>query len=307
MTIVQLEYLVAIANYESFSAASEHCCVTQPSLSTQIKNLEAELGVILINRNVKQFQLTEVGKVVVENAKRVIADFYSIKESVNVMKNTYKGNIRVAVIPTIAPYLIPKFAPIFANEYKEVTLEVKEMTTPNIIDALEKDKIDIAILAGGFMPGNTIVEQDIYNDRFLLYCSDKNALYKKKNVNVEEIDSTQMMLLSDGHCLRTQIVDLCGIIAPKGRNLRFESGSLETLMRVVDNTNNVTIIPEMAVNTLSKEQKLRLRELNSEFAYRRISMATSKTFFKHNIHKALKELLIKLHKTEMLEREMLIK
>ncbi|MFI3261592.1 MAG: hydrogen peroxide-inducible genes activator [Rikenellaceae bacterium] len=307
MTIVQLEYLVAIANYESFSAASEHCCVTQPSLSTQIKNLESELGVVLINRNVKRFQLTEVGKMVVENAKRVISDFYSIKESVDTMKNTCKGVIRVAVIPTIAPYLIPKFAPVFANEYKDVNLEVREMTTPNIIDALEKDKIDIAILAGGFMPANTIVEKDLYNEKFLLYCSEKNPLYNKKRVNVEEIDTVQMMLLSDGHCLRTQIVDLCGIVTPKGRNLRFESGSLETLMRVVDNTNNVTIIPEMAVNTLSAEQKLRLRELNSEFAFRRISMATSKNFFKHNIYKALSDLLIKQNKIDALEREMLIK
>lgn len=306
MTIVQLEYLVAIANCESFSAASEHCFVTQPSLSTQIKNLEVELGVILINRNVKQFQLTEAGKIVVENAKRVIADFNSIRESVDTLKNLCRGKLRLAVIPTIAPYLVHKFAPKFVADYKDINLEIREMFTADIITALEKDKIDIAILAGGFTPSDTINEIDLYDDNFLLYCSQRNPMFKAKKVNVSDIDMTKLMLLSDGHCLRTQVLDLCGTNTPTGNNLRFESGSLETLMRIVDTTDCMTIIPEMAIDTLSDSQKLQLREFSSEKAFRKISIATSRNFIKHNIFNALKDSLVKLNKIDRLEREMLI-
>lgn len=306
MTIVQLEYLVAIANYESFSAASEHCFVTQPSLSTQIKNLEIELGVVLINRNVKKFQLTEAGQMVVEHAKRVIADFSSIKEEINTLKNLCSGKLRLAVIPTIAPYLVHKFAPKFIEQYKDVNLVIREMFTEDIITAIEKDQIDIAILAGGFTPTKTINEIDLYSDRFLLYSSHQNPLFNKNSVNIADIDLSKMMLLSDGHCLRTQILNLCGSQIPIAQNIQFDSGSLETLMRLVDTTDCVTIIPEMAVNTLSDEQKKHLKVLENGNAYRKISVATSKNFVKHNIFKAVTELLIKLNNIDTLEREMLI-
>lgn len=307
MTIVQLEYLVAVANYESFSVASEHCFVTQPSLSTQIKNLETELNVILINRNVKGFELTEAGRLVVKKAKEVIAEFYSVKESVNVLKNTYSGKLRLAVIPTIAPYLVYKFAPMFLDKYKDIELEIKEMYTSDIIVALEHDRIDVAILAGGFTPEGAIKETDLYNDRFYLYCSERNPLFNTKTVEVSTLDLTKLMLLSDGHCLRTQVLNFCGAKIPQKSNMRFESGSLETLMRIVDTTDGVTIIPEMALDTISESKLRNIRPFASNEAFRKISLAVSKNFVKYKIFEALQETITRLNKIETLEREMLIK
>lgn len=307
MTIVQLEYLIAIANYESFSVASEHCFVTQPSLSTQIKNLENELGVILINRNVKTFELTEAGRIVIEKAKIAIAEFYNVKESVNSLKNTYSGKLRLAVIPTIAPYVIHKFGPVFLEKYKDIDLEVSEMYTADIVKALNHDTIDIALLAGGFTPKDTIKEVDLYRDNFILYCSEKSNLYHKKEVDVKDIDLAKIMLLADGHCFRTQVMDFCGARTLTNRRIRFESGSLETLMRLVDTTDAVTVIPQMAYDVLNNNNSPQFKPFINEGAYRNISLATSKYFVKHKLFEALRDTLVKLNKIETLEREMIIK
>ena len=208
MTIVQLEYLLAVVNFGSFSLAAERSFVTQPSLSMQIKNLEEELGVVLLDRSKKPVILTQAGEVVAERARDVVKMFNSVYEDVAVLKGTVSGVLRLGVIPTVAPYLLPRMVQDFAGRCPDVHLEIKEMITPQIVQAMEHDEIDAAILAGGTCPEG-ITEDCIFDDRFYAYLSPGHRLFERSNIRLEDLDLKEMLLLSEGHYFRDQILDLC--------------------------------------------------------------------------------------------------
>ena len=245
MTIIQLQYLIEVANCGSFSGASERCFVTQPSLSMQIKALEDELGVVLLDRSKKPVIPTDAGNVVIAQAQETLRAYNYIRESVAELKGETSGKLRLGVIPTIAPYLLHKFIPDFVKEFPRVELEIREMITADIIEALKHDNIDAAIVASGTC-GDGIVEHDLFSDRFYAYVSPENPLFERTNIRIEDIDLKDLILLSRGNCMRDQIIELCQARRSVPSHYYFESGSLDTLMRIVDCTACLTIIPEMA-------------------------------------------------------------
>ncbi len=288
MTIIQLEYLLAVANCGSFSAASELCFVTQPSLSMQIKNLEEELGVILLDRSKKPVIPTDAGETVIRNAREAIKAYNYIKESVAELKGEIAGHLKLGVIPTIAPYLLHRFIPGFLARYPKVELEVKEMKTADIFKALGHDSLDAAIIAGGMCP-DEIAEQELFDDRFFAYVSPLNPLYERNNVRIEDIDMKELLLLSDGHCLRDQILELCHAHRAVHSTCSFESGSLDTLMRIVDNTGGMTIIPEMALPYVPDQRKNQIKTLAKGATSRKITIAVRRTYVKSSLINALKK------------------
>lgn len=294
MTIIQLEYFLAVANYGSFSAAAENSFVTQPSLSMQIKNLEDELGVVLLDRSRKPVIPTEAGRIVLEQAKEAISSFYDIKEKVSDLKGEVAGTLRLGVIPTIAPYLLHKFIPAFSRKYPKVELEIREMITPDIIEDLEKDMLDAAIMAGG--APHDIQEIELFNDKFYAYVSPSNNLYERSNIRIEDIDVRQLLLLSEGHCLRDQVMELCQAKRKVASGYNFESGSIETLMRIVDNTSAITIIPEMVIDFIPEERRSQVKTLAKGAASRKITMAVRRTYVKRSLIKALQESVIAVAK-----------
>ncbi|MFI3331210.1 MAG: LysR substrate-binding domain-containing protein [Rikenellaceae bacterium] len=298
MTIVQLEYLVAVVNCGSFSLASEQCFVTQPSLSMQIKNLEQELGVVLLDRSKKPVIPTEVGAMVVANAREALKSYNYVKESVSEFNGEVSGTLRFGVLPTIAPYLMPKFIPEFTRKYPKVHLVVHELKPKDIIAALNKDELDVALMAGGALP-KSITEQELFNDRFFAYISPMNNLHDRKNIRFEDISIKDLLLLGDGHTYTDQILELCGI-SRKGYNAySFSGGSLETLMRIVDTTSKVTVIPEMAVPYIADNRRKYVKMLAKGAASRKISLAVRRTYVKASLIMALKETILavapKLH------------
>ena len=288
MTIIQLEYLLAVANCGSFSLAAEHCFVTQPSLSMQIKSLEEELGVVLLDRSKKPVIATEAGEVVLERARETLRAYDNIRESVAELRGEIAVRLRLGVIPTIAPYLLHKFLPGFVHDYPHVELEVKELMTRDIVDAMKHDRIDAALVAGGTC-GDGIQEQELFDDRFFIYVSPDNPLYERSNVRIEDIDLRDLILLSDGNCMRDQVIELCQAKRGVPSHYYFESGSLDTLMRIVDCTQCVTIIPEMAVEYVPKEHRDRVKTLAKGATSRKIAIAVRRTFVKSSIIKALAE------------------
>ena len=199
MTIIQLEYLLAVANCGSFSLAAEHCFVTQPSLSMQVKALEEELGVVLLDRSKKPVIPTEAGEVVLDRARETLRAYNNIRESVAELKGETSGKLRLGVIPTIAPYLLHKFIPDFVRDYPKVELEISEMVTSDIVEALKRDRIDAALVASGTC-GDGILEQELFNDRFFAYVSPENPLYERQNIRIEDIDLKDLVILSAGNC-----------------------------------------------------------------------------------------------------------
>lgn len=291
MTIVQLEYLLAVANFGSFSVAAEHCFVTQPSLSMQIKSLEDELGVMLLDRSKKPVIPTEAGEAVLAQARETLREYNSIKEVVARIKGEMSGRIRLGVIPTIAPYMLHKFIPDFVRRYPKVELEIREMKTEYIIDALNRDRIDAALVAGGTC-GDGILEYDLFDDRFFAYVSPDSPLYNKSNIRIEDIDMRDLILLSAGNCMRDQVLELCQARKGVPAHYSFESGSLDTLMRIVDCTSCMTVIPEMAVEYIPKERRSQVKNLLKGASSRKISLAIRRTYVKKSIVDALKETIL---------------
>ena len=278
MTIIQLEYLLAVANCGSFSLAAEHCFVTQPSLSMQVKALEEELGVVLLDRSKKPVIPTEAGEVVLDRARETLRAYNNIRES-------------VAVIPTIAPYLLHKFIPDFVRDYPKVELEISEMVTSDIVEALKRDRIDAALVASGTC-GDGILEQELFNDRFFAYVSPENPLYERQNIRIEDIDLKDLVILSAGNCMRDQIIELCQAKRDMPSHYSFESGSLDTLMRIVDCTSCLTIIPEMAIEYIPADHHDRLKMLAKGATSRKIAVAVRRTYVKSSIIKALTDTIM---------------
>ena len=291
MTVIQLEYLLAVANFGSFSVAAEHCFVTQPSLSMQIKALEEELGVMLLDRSKKPVMPTRAGEAVIEQARETLKEFNSIKEVVSQLKGEIAGKIRLGVIPTIAPYLLHRFIPEFVHRYPKVELEVREMQTAYIIDALNHDRIDVALVAGGTC-GEGIMEYELFDDRFYAYVSPSNSLYNKSNVRIEDIDMRELVLLSVGNCLRDQVLELCQARSSVPSRYYFESGSLDTLMRIVDSTSNMTIIPEMALPYIPADRSRQIKTLFKGASSRKIALAVRRTYVKKSLVDALKATIL---------------
>ncbi|MEG1622002.1 MAG: hydrogen peroxide-inducible genes activator [Alistipes sp.] len=286
MTIIQLEYLLAVANCGSFSLAAEHSFVTQPSLSMQIKALEEDLGVILLDRTKKPVIPTEAGMVVLERAREALKAYHDVRESVAELKGETSGRLRLGVIPTIAPYLLHKFIPAFVHDYPKVELEICELKTHEIIDTLKRDQIDAALVAGGTC-GDGITEQELFSDRFYAYVSPRNPLYERSNIRIEDIDLKELVLLSNGNCLRDQVLELCQAKREVPSHFSFESGSLDTLMRIVDSTQCVTVIPEMAVEYVPLLHRSQIKTLQKGTTFRKISIAVRRTYVKDSIIKAL--------------------
>ena len=261
MTIIQLEYLLAVANYGSFSLAAEKCFVTQPSLSMQVKNLEEELGVIVLDRSKKPVLPTDAGLAVIRQAKEAVQAFAMVREVVSDLQNEISGTLRLGVIPTIAPYLLHRFIPDFVRKCPKVELQIREMMTGDIIRALDRDMLDAAIMAGGTSPEG-IREEELFNDRFFAYVSTDHPLCQRSNIRIEDIDVRHLLLLSEGNCLRDQVIELCQAQKNIARQYSFESGSLETLMRIVDNTPNlITIIPEMVADYIDEKHRPQVKTL----------------------------------------------
>ena len=289
MTIIQLEYLLAVANYGSFSLAAEKCFVTQPSLSMQVKNLEEELGAIVLDRSKKPVLPTDAGLAVIRQAKEAVQAFAMVREVVSDLQNEISGTLRLGVIPTIAPYLLHRFIPDFVRKCPKVELQIREMMTGNIIRALDRDMLDAAIMAGGTSPEG-IREEELFNDRFFAYVSTDHPLCQRSNIRIEDIDVRHLLLLSEGNCLRDQVIELCQAQKNIARQYSFESGSLETLMRIVDNTPNlITIIPEMVADYIDEKHRPQVKTLAKGAASRKITIAVRRTYVKRSLIDALKE------------------
>ena len=258
----------------------------------QVKSLEEELGVVLLDRSKKPVIPTEAGEAVLAQAREALKEYNAIREVVSELKGETAGKMRLGVIPTIAPYLLHRFIPDFVKMYPKVELEIREMVTSDIVDALRRDRIDAAIVAAGTC-GDGIVEQELFSDRFYLYVSPNNPLYERTNVRIEDIDLKDLVLLSPGNCMRDQIIELCQARRGMTHHYSFESGTLDTLMRIVDCTSCVTVIPEMALDYIPAERRRQVKTLAKGATSRKIAVAIRRTYVKTSIVKALTDTIIK--------------
>ncbi len=293
VTLVQLEYIVAVDTYRHFATAAEKCFVTQPTLSMQIKKLEENLDVILFDRTKQPVIPTESGIRIIEQARIVLRESSRISQLVNEVKNEVSGELRIGVIPTIAPYLLPLFTGNYKRLYPDVKLKVEEMVTEKIVDNLNKDLIDVGILVTP-LHEKTILEKPLYYEEMMIYTNSDHQLATQAVIKIKDIATPEIWLLNDGHCFRHQIVNLCELQQMESDSLpfEFEGGSLDTLMKIIDKEGGYTLIPELAGLDLEDTRKKQLKHFYNYVPLREVSLVTTRQFAKTKLVELLSESII---------------
>ena len=289
MTITQLEYIVAVDTYRSFVSAAEKCFVTQPTLSMQVQKLEDTLGVKLFDRSKQPVTPTEIGIEIISQARILLSESEKIKEIITDRQRELSGELKIGIIPTIAPYILPKILHGFIEKYPQVKLIVWEQTTEQIIQQLKLGMIDCGILSTPLHESN-LIEIPVFYENFVAYVSKNSKLSKKKNIVPDDIDMEEIWILNEGHCMREQVLNICQRRkATQGfKHFEYNTGSVETLKRMVDQNNGATILPELALSDLSDKQLDKVRYFKSPEPAREVSIVIQRNFLKRRMIEALK-------------------
>ena len=284
ITLTQLEYVVAVDTYRHFGKAAENCFVTQPTLSMQLKKLEEDLEIIIFDRSKQPLIPTDVGQKVVEQARITLKQAEEINNIIKDHKNQVSGLLRIGIIPTLAPYLLPIFIGKYKKKYPNIFIKVVEQTTENIVNLLHKDLIDVGILVTP-LKEEKINEKPLFYEEMLIYANSGHKLHNQKEITVADIATPEIWLLSDGHCFRDQIINLCSFLGTTDSELpfHFEAGSLETLMNIIDREGGITLIPELAKDGLSDKRLNNIRSFTNMKPLREVSLVYSRHFAKHKL------------------------
>ena len=287
MTLQQLEYVMAVFRFRHFAKAAEYCGVTQPTLSSMVQKLEDELGLKIFDRKSQPIAPTPTGRLVVEQAWKVLLRARKLKETVEEEKHSLLGTFTIGILPTIAPYLIPRFFPQLMNKYPDMDVRIVEMKTEDLKRALVRGDVDAGILAQleGLEEFDSVL---LFYEEFFAYVADGDPLFSKENIKTADLTGEYLWLLDEGHCFRDQLVKFCHLKAASASKKAYTLGSIETFMRIVESGKGITFIPELAVYQLDDAHKQLVRPFAIPVPTREIVMITGKNF----IRKTLRSLLV---------------
>lgn len=288
MTIQQLEYILAVDRFRHFGNAAEHCMVTQPTLSAMIQKLEEELGAKIFDRSTQPIQPTSIGFKIIEQARAVLEHASKVKDIVQEEGHSIKGVFRLAILPTIAPYLLPRFFPKLMEDYPDLDIRVTEMKTQDVLVALATGKVDAAILAT-VVTDKSLQTETLFYEQFLGYVARKESIFKNEMIRSTDISGERLWLLDEGHCFRDQLMRFCQLETVKLHQAAYHLGSMETFMRIVEGGKGITFIPELASYQLSQEQKELVRPFAIPRPTREISIVTKTDFVRYTILNMIKE------------------
>lgn len=294
MNIQQFQYVLAVAEHRHFETSAEKCYVSQSTLSTMISKFENEIGIKIFDRSVKPVEITKEGEIIIEQLKNITYEINHLNEIVKEIKGEIKGKIIIGCIPTVAPFLLPLFLKDFSDKFPDVTIEVREKTTEEIIRQLKSRELDIGILSS---PLNEIeiVEEHLYNESFIYFDTSKENSEQK--VEVRDLDFDNFWLLEEGHCMRDQVLDICNLSQSDlntTANINFKSGSIDSLLRFVKSTNGKTIVPLLSLIDFPENDKKHLNFFSPTIPKRSIALV-------HHIHFPKKK-LFNLLKTEIVNK-----
>lgn len=298
MTLQQLEYVLALDKTRHFVRAAELCGVTQPTLSAMVQKLEDELDCKIFDRSRNPIESTEIGKQIIRQAQEIIIQANQLKETVQAEKALLSGTLNLAIIPTIAPYLLPQFIASFKKSYPQISLKVSEMHTSTIIEKLRVAEIDMAILSTP-LEDSKILEVPLYYEKFAAYISPNEAIYERAELSANDMPLEQLWVLEEGHCLRNQVFNFC--TEKVQHTSTYEAGSIDTLVKIVDVNGGYTVIPELHIELLSEKQKLNLRNIVNPEANREISVVIRHDFVREGMLNAVAECIKQIIPAHMLD------
>jgi LysR family transcriptional regulator, hydrogen peroxide-inducible genes activator len=288
MNLQQLEYIVALDIHRNHAKAANFCNVTQPTLSMMVKKLEDELGVKIFDK-AQPLKPTASGDIILSRARIILQEIKNLKEFIRDEKDSIEGEFRLGVIPTLAPYLLPKFLNEFLEKHPGTSFTVMELQTEEIVRLLKTNRLDVAILVTP-LDDREVREVPIFYEPILLYTSENLKYFQQEKVNLKSLSFDNLLLLEEGHCFRGQVENLCASKEKKvNSQLNYQSGSFETLKAMVDNNYGYTLIPELAVNSKNKHVKHFL----SPEPVREVSLAVHNGFVKEMLLIKLRDAILK--------------
>lgn len=291
MNIQQFQYILAVAEHKHFEIASEKCCITQSTLSTMISKFEDEIGFKIFDRKKKPVQLTNEGKIILEQLTIIVNNIDQLKELTNEVKGEVTGSLTLSVIPTIAPFLLPLFLQNFATKFPNLKIKVREETTSEIVRKLKSRELDIGILS---VPLNDkeIIEIKLYDEPFLFFDAENEM---NEPITFKNIKMKNICLMEEGHCMRTQVLQLCDYDENQlGSKLNFEykAGSIDSLLRFVKANKATTLLPHLATIDFSDNEKMHLGNFISPVPYRTVGLVVHQHFVKKKLLDVLKQDII---------------
>jgi len=284
MNIQQLQYIIALNKFRHFVKAARECGVSQPTLSTMINKFELELDVKIFDRDKSPIEPTALGKKIIKQAETIINDINRISEIVLSEKNTLQGSVQIGVLPTVAPYLVPLFLTRFKQKYKQVKLFISDVSADNLIDDVLSSNLDMAIIATP-LHNEGLMEIPVYKERFLAYLPKQKDILLQGLINPLKMPAGKLWVLSESPCIKSDMVDFCKM--KNAGDSSYKTGSVETLIRIVDNNGGYAVIPELYSKYLSSSQQKRLREFDSPYAVREISIVIRKDYVKEKMLNAI--------------------
>ena len=288
MTITQLKYVLAVAEYKNFTLAAQNSFVTQPTLSMQIQKLEDELNVIIFNRKKKPIELTLIGEKIIEQAKLIINESNRINDIVDQQKGFIGGEFKLGIIPTIMPTLLPYFLKNFLNKYAKVKLIIQELTTEQIIKKISDGHLDAGIAATP-LENDTIKERPLYYEPFVGFVSPDHRLFKNEYITEQDLDINDILLLEDGHCFKNSVINICQSSENVDKmHFQLESGSIKTLIKLSKEGLGMTLIPYLHTLDLTEDDKKYLKQFNNTVPAREVSLIYHKSQLKMQLIEALK-------------------
>ena len=286
MTLQQLEYILAVNQFRHFAKAAEYCRVTQPTLSAMIQKLEEELDTRIFDRSQQPVCPTPVGIHIIEQAQNILVQANRIKNIIEEEKHSLTGTFKLGILPTVAPYLLPRFFPQLMKKYPDLDIRVVEMKTNDIKKALQTGEIDAGIVAS--LAGMEELQQTpLFYEQFFAYVSREDALFNNEVIRTSDLNGEQLWLLDEGHCFRDQLVRFCQMKSARASQLAYHLGSMETFMRMVESGKGVTFIPELAVLQLGDAQKELVRSFAIPCPTRQVVLLTNKNFIRHTLLEVL--------------------
>ena len=273
ITLRQLKYLSALARHGHFGRAAEDCAVTQPALSMQIRDLEKTLGLALVERRPGDVTLTDTGSEVARRAERVLAATRDLADFARHRSRPLTGRLRLGVIPSVAPYVLPRILPVLQQRYPELEVELRETQTRVLLEELVRGSLDVVMLA---LPvaDREIESVRLFDDPFLLAVPSADQGWERAYVGVDDIDTQRLILLEEGHCLRDQALEFC---SSARRDVSLGATSLTTVMQMVANGYGVTLLPQVAVDVELRDERVKLLRFSDPMPGRTVGLAWRRT------------------------------
>ncbi|WKS95070.1 hydrogen peroxide-inducible genes activator [Riemerella columbina] len=294
MNIQQLEYLIAVDKHKHFGKAAQACFITQPTLSAMIQKLEEELDLKIFDRSQHPIRTTDAGKEILKYAYKIMEEVNEMKITANELNHMVAGKITLGIIPTLAPFILPYEIFDFLEQHSNIEMEVKEMSTDNIIKALKNGEIDAGIIATPYQKADEFFQDNLFNEELMVYSTlESKETQDDQFILPQDLDLEKVWLLEEGNCLSTQFENICNLKENhlKPQNLNFKASSISTLLQMVDKLGGITLLPELATKHIPEEKKDRISRFRKPVPYREISLIYYKPTYKQKILDELKQSL----------------